>query len=266
MPAWTKETAQTELTALINKIGNFTGLRGFSADRTRWVFRALDFLEEVFGRESHYYKSFTAIAFVSTDEVVFAGITSRSELQLAMELEHQAVHDLHEQWEIRKGLLQAALDRLERADDIAAVYEGKDTAPEASAILRIINLAEHKLRKAIRDKPSRESEVQDAFENLLIGADIHYKREKERVEYSSKTYVPDFTFPKLELALDLKFCGKDTAEKRLIKEINDYIVAFRTKYTNLVFVVYDLGFIRDIDLFTDSLEQNQNVFVRVVKQ
>ena len=265
MPAWTKEATQIELTALIREIDRFIAQRGFSAERTRWIFRTLTLLEEVFGRESHYYQAFVAVAFVTTDEARITGITNLLDLQVAMEIESQAIRDLREQWEITKGILQAALEHIEHTDDIATVYRGKDTAPEASAILKIINLAEYKLRKAIRNKPSREPEVQDAFENLLIGADIPYKREKDRFEYSSKTYTPDFTFDKLGLALDLKFCGNDGAETRLIKEINDYIVAFQTKYANCVFVVYDLGFIRDVDLFTGSFEQHPNVFVRVVK-
>ena len=77
--------------------------------------------------------------------------------------------------------------------NLDSVYEGKDTAPESSAIIRIINIAEQKLRKAIRDRPSGEKEIQDAFENLLIGADIPYSRETESIEYSSKTYTPDFS-------------------------------------------------------------------------
>jgi hypothetical protein len=262
MSTWTKESAQTELTSLIREIDRLTDQRRFSAERTRWIFRTL---EEVFGRESHYYQSFVPTAFMSTDEVNIASIKGPLDLQAAMEVENQAARDLHEQWEMTRGILQAALEHIERTDDINTIYRGKDTAPEASAILKIINLAEHKLRKAIREKPSGEIEVQDAFETLLIGSDIPYKREKEAIEYSSKKYFPDFTFPQLELALDLKFCGTDSTEKRLIKEINDYIVTFQTKYANCVLIVYDLGFIRDVDLFTGSFEQHPNVFVRVVK-
>ena len=150
------------------------------------------------------------------------------------------------------------------ADEAAKEWWGNRVLVKARS--RIINLIEYKLRKVIRDKPSQESEVQDAFENLLVGADIFYKREKDRIEYSSKTYIPDFTFAdELDLALDFKFCGTGKAEKRLIAEINNYIVAFQTKYTNCIFVVYDLGFIQDVELFTGSFEQHKNVTVRVVK-
>ena len=124
---------------------------------------------------------------------------------------------------------------------------------------------EHSLRKVIREKPEKEKEVQDAFENLLIGAQIEYSREKEMIEYSSKSYIPDFTISKLDLAIDVKLCSKEGREKEIIPEINDDIMAYQTKYGNIFFIVYDLGFIRDIDRFTVAFEKKQNVIVKVVK-
>ena len=53
------------------------------------------------------------------------------------------------------------------------------------AITKVIHLAETKLRKVIRSTPKNEKEVQDAFETLLIGADIPHSREADRIEYSS---------------------------------------------------------------------------------
>ncbi len=141
---------------------------------------------------------------------------------------------------------------------------GTDMAPETSAILRIINIAEQKLRKAFQDIPSDEKEVQHTFEILLIGADIPYSREKDHIKYSSKTYIPDFTIQELDLAIEIKFCKEGGREKSIIGEINDDMLAYRTKYEKLLFVVYDLGNIRDAEAFTRDFEEN-NVVVRVVK-
>ena len=168
------------------------------------------------------------------------------------------------QLETSKGLLQAASDQLTRAD-LASVYEGKDTAPESSVILRLINMAEHKLRKVIRGTPSDEKEIQNAFEGLLIGADIPYSRETESIEYSSKTYTPDFTIQKIDLAIEMKLCARERREKEIIAEINDDILAYQTEYQNLLFIIYDLGFIRDKDKFCSSFEEHENVTVRVIK-
>jgi hypothetical protein len=260
---WTKETALKELNNLIEQVTAVKRGTRFSAEHTRWMFRTRRILEEIFGRNSPYYAFFTAMEWQKTGTLVIPTGPQLPHPLVAMEQMHHAAY--LEQLESTKGMLQEAASYLESADDISAVYQGKDTAPEASDIVRIIHLAEHQLRRTIRERPKGETEVQDALENLLIGADIDYKREKESIEYSSKTYIPDFTFPRLDLALDCKFCGTDIAEKRLIKEINDYIVAFRTKYGNIAFVVYDLGFIRDIDLFVGSFERHQNVIVRIVK-
>ena len=152
-----------------------------------------------------------------------------------------------EQLDTAKGLLQAAVDRLSRGD-FDKVYEGKDTQPESSQIIKILNIVD-RLRKAIHSRPTKEKEVQDAFENLLIGADIAFSREKERLEYSSKTYVPDFTFSKIGLIVELKLCAREGREAEIIAEINDDILADKAKYGNLIFVVYDLGFIRETDVF-----------------
>ena len=51
----------------------------------------------------------------------------------------------------------------------------------------------------------------------------------------------------------------------MVAEINDDILAYRTMSGNLLFVVYDVGYIRDVDLFSEAFEQHQNVIVRVVK-
>ncbi|MFZ2063411.1 MAG: hypothetical protein WAU82_20550, partial [Candidatus Binatus sp.] len=70
---------------------------------------------------------------------------------------------------------------------------------------------------------------------------------------------------KLDLATEIKFSNREGREKEIIAEINDDILAYGTKYGNLLFVIYDLGFIRDMDRFVRSFEERQTVLVRVVK-
>jgi len=163
-----------------------------------------------------------------------------------------------------KGLLLGAINYL-RKRELSDIYSAKDTGHETSLILKILHLAEQKLRKVVRDKPEKERQIQDAFENLLIGVDIPYGREVDSIEYSSKTYTPDFSLPKISLAVEMKLCNRSEREKELPKEINDDILAYQTKFPNLLFIVYDLGFIRDIDRFCGSFEQHENVTIRVIK-
>ena len=145
------------------------------------------------------------------------------------------------------------------------MYHGKNTAPEASTIVSVLNLVDHKLRKLVREQPAKERTVQDAVENMFIAADVPYAREAESIEYSSKTYIPDFTVSKADLAIEIKLCSKREREKEMIAEINDDILAYSTKYGNLLFVIYDCGIIRDVERFSRHFEESKTVVVRVVK-
>ncbi len=78
-------------------------------------------------------------------------------------------------------------------------------------------------------------------------------------------YIPDFIFSKIDTIVETKLCKTNDKEKAIISEINDDIVAYKTKHCNIVFVVYDIGIIRDQDLFKNSLEASENVIVSIVK-
>jgi hypothetical protein len=263
---WTKEAALAELRTLAEQSKGLEPVRRHSEEHTRWAIRVLNVLEEVFGRKSRYYLSFAALGWSETGSFIIGGPGDREgswNPAAAVEKRHQAayVRDLG----MARGILLAAADHLERAD-LTSVYEGKDTPPESSLIVKVINLAGPSLRKVIRSTPKTEKEVQDAFENLLVGAQIPYSRESDRIEYSSKTYAPDFTLSAIDLAIDIKLCREPGREKTIIPEINDDILAYQTKYGNILFVVYDVGQIRDVERFAASFERHQNVVVRVVKE
>lgn len=237
----------------------------FSAEHTHWATRCLAVLEEVFGRKSRYYLSFAALDWQETGRFIIGGpgdpYGSRNYQASIDRRHHQAyLRDLG----TARGFLLGAVDELERSD-LASVYEGKDTGPESSLIVKVINLAGGKLRKIMRTAPKTEKEVQDAFENLLVGADIPYQREVDRIVYSSKAYVPDFTLRQIDLAVEAKLCPTAGREKDLIAEMNDDILAYRTEFGNILFIVYDVGNIRDVEQFKAAFEQHENVVVQVVK-
>lgn len=130
-----------------------------------------------------------------------------------------------------------------------------------AAILVLVD----KLRSAVQIEPENEREVQDVFEALLIGAGLEYSREKEHIPYSSRTYRPDFIIPDINLAIDLKFCNHSSRESKIIQELNDYTLAFQSKYERALFIVYDVGQIRDVDSFLSPYQHYLNVIVKVVK-
>jgi hypothetical protein len=158
----------------------------------------------------------------------------------------------------------------------------KDLAKEPAAVLRlppreamsahelhirtIVDLLERRLPRAFRGRPEKDREVQNGFETLLAGAGIAYEREHDSIVYASKTYVPDFTFPGLQAALEVKLCDRPDRETEILAEINEEIPAYRTRYSNLIFGVYDLGFIQATDRFSRSFDESDGVLVRVMKQ
>jgi hypothetical protein len=186
---WSKQTALRELDRLIAAVQPHQQAEPYSADYIQWKIESYSLLRDVFGEDSIYFKTFNNISWqyvgrmiLEIDEMLQPGAGEKkyNSVVYAKALT-QAL-----------GILSAARAHLDR-HELDNVYEGKDTGPEASLILRVIDLAEVKLRKVLRDTPTKERQVQDAFENLLIGADVPYSREKETIEYSSKAYIPDFT-------------------------------------------------------------------------
>ncbi|MFC1593085.1 hypothetical protein ACFL4C_03630, partial [Candidatus Omnitrophota bacterium] len=249
------------LKELSNEADRLQSSKAFSTEHTMWVTKCLDTLEEIFGRASMYFVSFRALRWYESQSFIIDSWDAQTE-QTAIDTKHHTAFLRH--LGVAKGLLLGAVNFLAERE-LCDVYNAKDTGPEASLILKVLRLAERQLRKVIREKPDNEKQIQDAFENLLIGADISYGREVDRIEYSSKTYTPDFSLQKISLAVEVKLCKRSEREKELPEEINDDILAYQTKYANLLFIVYDLGYIRDTDRFCGSFEEHENVTIRVVK-
>jgi hypothetical protein len=127
-----------------------------------------------------------------------------------------------------------------------------------------------RLRSAVLHEPQKELDVQDAVETLLVGRGLQkgvdYDREVGRVKVSSKEVVPDFILPRLSLAVEIKLIKTGSRVREVVDEINADIRAYSKRYRSLLFIVYDLGHIRDEIEFKQDLEDPGNVSVVVVKQ
>ena len=126
-----------------------------------------------------------------------------------------------------------------------------------------------RLRAAIHAEPKHESDVQDAVEALLIGRGLQkgteYDREVGRVKVSAKEVIPDFILPRLSIGLEVKLIKTRERVGAAVDEINADIRAYAKKYKTLLFIVYDLGQIRDEVEFKQDLEDPGNVVIIVVK-
>ncbi len=125
------------------------------------------------------------------------------------------------------------------------------------------------LRRAVSTAPQKETEVQNTIETLLIGRSmikgIDYDRETGRVKTSGKESVPDFTFPNLNLCMEVKLSKSKNDLRKIVDEINADIRAYGTQYERQLYVVYDLSTIRDEDEFKKDIESVAGTSVTIVK-
>jgi len=243
----------------LQEIGIVEKTDRLSAEHVRWRTNTLLLLKDVFGEDSVVYTTFASLKFRASGGFV-ADPYDEDINKIIDEKMHAAfLSDL----ESARGILQSAIDQINQKG-IDNVFAG-DKVKESNEIVNILSLVDNSLRKVVRSTPKNEAEIQDALENIFIGAGLEFSREKENILYSSKTYVPDFVFNRVNTVVEAKLCNRKEREKEIIAEINDDILAYRTKYGNLIFVVYDIGIIKDVDQFKGGLEAGDHVLVRIVK-
>ena len=254
MKKWQKSETLTYFQSLVDAIPEIINSGRGSSEHIRWVSNVLKFLEDIFGEQSLYYKKMSHLSWSETGTMLLDARNYESEAAA----KHNSA--FIKQMEQAKGFLQSAKDQLE-INEIDDLYTSP--SPITNDFITILKLGETKLRKLLRKEPESEREVQEKYEDLLIGAGINYSREYLHIDYSSKQYIPDFSFTEFDLVVELKLCRGD--EKKLIAQLNDDILAYKTKFNNIIFIIYDLGNIRDADSFKDSFEKSENVFVQIIK-
>lgn len=158
---------------------------------------------------------------------------------------------VHANASVLKALLESKLGVIE--DQIAALRD----------------FLQSRLRSAVIRTPEKERDIQDAIEQVLIGRGLvkgqDYDRETGRVKVATKEVIPDFVLIKLGTALEVKLIPEFGRTKTVVDEINADILSYSKVYRKLVFVVYDMGFIRVEEEFRRDLEVDDRVSVVVVK-
>ena len=153
---------------------------------------------------------------------------------------------------------------------ILKAYLENRVEPKERRVSDIADFLQSNLRRAMFKPPEREKDVQDVLEQLLIGRGmekgVDYDREVGRVKVSAKEVIPDFIIPPLETALEVKLLKDRGSVGPMIDEINADIQSYLLGYKSIVFVVYDLGVLRDEVEFRRDLETTEGVKVIVVKQ
>lgn len=254
-----------KLNLLIHESSEFEGNRSDTTRQTSWILKTSRLLTEIFGDESMYSVNFKSISWKHRGAGFIGGpIRPLESRDPRRGLQRLAVEANTSALRIARGILQAALDEVDEVG-VENINKINGRTEAASDLIELIKLSEINFRKLFREKPSNEKQVQEKYEDLLSANSIAFLREKEAISYSSKSYIPDFTIRNLDLAIELKICADATREKGIIPEINDDIAAYSTRYKNLLFIIYDTGFIRDTEAFKESFEEKPNTIVLIVK-
>jgi len=194
-----------------------------------------------------------------------ANIFSHAPTLFALGSSYAKPIDFTNDWNAGFDLLNVTLGTLQQALELGGENKLPSQMRPADQVVRMLSAIRRALRKSFKQKPKSEREVQDHLETIFTSLAFKFDREKERFRYSSKSYEPDFTFPEIGAVVEAKLCDTPDREKKIIAEINDDIVAYSTRFAILVFVVYDLGIIRDQSGFTGDIAANPNVIVEIVK-
>ncbi|MBE7638023.1 hypothetical protein GUA87_14290 [Sneathiella sp. P13V-1] len=164
---------------------------------------------------------------------------------------------------------KAYYDSVHLKTSVLIAYLENNIGYAQDQILQLRDFIQANLRRATLETPKIEKEVQDNIERILIGRGLHkgsdYDREVGRVKIAHKETIPDFIFPPLNLAMEVKLSKNETKSKVIVDEINADIQAYSKGYDFILFVIYDLGSIRDVDEFSSDIQQNKGIFVEIIK-
>lgn len=94
---------------------------------------------------------------------------------------------------------------------------------------------------------------------------LDYDRETGRVKIASKEVIPDFIVMRMNLALEVKIIKEKDRISKVIDEINADIIAYTEKYSSILFVIYDLGIVRDEEEFLSGFNNKNNIDCIIVK-
>lgn len=143
---------------------------------------------------------------------------------------------------------------------------------------KIVKTLQERFRTQFSEPPENERVVQDKVQQFLAAngykAGIDYERESGKFLFAGREYIPDFVlhennpdfvFMKLNSAIEVKLLRDRSKKSRIIEEMNADYSAYTKEYSMIIFLVYDLGVINDVDEFARDFESKGNVSVIVIK-
>ncbi|HWA72803.1 MAG TPA: hypothetical protein VG937_10725 [Polyangiaceae bacterium] len=137
---------------------------------------------------------------------------------------------------------------------IIAQLEGRLPVPDPCDA--VFDAIARSLRPAFDAPPSSEKEVQREVEKILRVLNVLFHREKERAPLGATAFIPDFTVPELDLALEVKIARPGHGEASIQRELAQDAAGYGTQWAQVIVVVYDCGgVIRDPERMKEANEQ-----------
>jgi hypothetical protein len=165
------------------------------------------------------------------------------------------------------GVVEDAEQAAERAigyyehvrDDTGLV---QTTSKEAIDILAALERA---LRPAFDKPPTDEKSVQAEVATILRAQGVAFHKEKERAAVGPTSFIPDFTVPDLDLAIEVKLSKPGHGEAEIQHELAEDVAAYGTKWKHIIVVIYDTGVIKDPEALKRENMTHFGITVLVVK-
>lgn len=165
-------------------------------------------------------------------------------------------------------IVKKAIDQIEQAIGVYEHIQSESGLIELNPkeAIDVESAIERALRPSFRDvQPKSEKEVQDAIENILNALGIEFTRERDVTSVGGKYYKPDFVVESLDLAIEVKLAKAGNGVAKIQEDLNADISGYKTKWKNLLFVIYDLGVIQDPYKFQMENIKLFGISVRVIK-
>lgn len=138
---------------------------------------------------------------------------------------------------------------------------------EDVVIDKVKNAIEKGLRKSIGDrKIEKEFEVRDIIDGLLTVAGYDFQKETPENKFSAKRFRPDLTSESLSTVIEVKLIKIKGDVSKSVEGLSADIEPYKSRFKNILFVVYDLGFVNDVDEYCKDFRKIDRVDILLVKR
>lgn len=116
------------------------------------------------------------------------------------------------------------------------------------------------------DLPENELQVTRAVKVLLSAAGFEFSDDNLDIHFDRRCFRPDLALHTSEIALQVKLCRSASQVKRILAEIVADIRPCKSEFKDLIFVIYDFGFMPQEDVIKSEMEDQNGIHFVIVKE